>query len=229
MTEQNTPDSKEWLLVDEQDGHIVMEGIESQTEARHEAALTSCVPEGGAPEVTIMTRAEYKDNDTTRSQQDGYQPEHRLMLGNRWGEKAESNVEQWGNQRHDTVFLAMIEEVGEIAMAMESNNGPGGGLPPVGDYDDRADRGRQLIHRMAELGRDTREFLESEYPAPAGDPGVEKDGEIAVHGDPRDTDPIIEEVEDAAPLLWQFYWAIMATSETNTDSTQTGSKEQGST
>lgn len=134
---------------------------------------------------------------------------HGLLLGRKWNEKAEENIHKWGHQRHDTVLLALIEEIGEIAMAFEAGNAPGGGPHPHVDRDDPHSYGRDLIHRMAELGRDTREFLEAEYPDPAGD----GDGghEYTLHGDPNsaeDAERIFEEVDDAAPLLFQLYWAL---------------------
>lgn len=134
---------------------------------------------------------------------------HGMFLSKRWNDRAEENVEKWGNQRHDTVLLALIEEVGEIAMAMESGNAPGGGPHPAVGPDSPESRGRDLIHEMASIGRETRQFLESEYPSPAGD--GEGDSEFEVHGNPNspeDAERIFEEIDDAAPLLFQLYWAV---------------------
>lgn len=147
-------------------------------------------------------------DSNARPEHEDEQPTHRLYLGKRWGEKAENNIEEWGNQRPDTVLLALIEEVGEIAEAMQENCKPGGGPPPVGDYDDRPDRGRELIRRMAALGLETRDYLEAEYPAPAGEGTVTDDDEIRIIGPPIDDRAIMDEIEDAAPLLWQLFWAI---------------------
>ncbi|MFC6975697.1 hypothetical protein ACFQL1_15140 [Halomicroarcula sp. GCM10025709] len=129
-------------------------------------------------------------------------------LGDRWGERAEENVETWGNQRHDVLLLALIEEVGEVAMAMQNHCEGGAGLPPNAvPYDQPEVVGRDLIAEMASLGRQTRAFLEDEFPEPAG---RDADGRehIAITGDPTDADRIVEEVEDAAPLLWQLHWAL---------------------
>jgi NTP pyrophosphatase (non-canonical NTP hydrolase) len=131
--------------------------------------------------------------------------EHYLFLGKRWGRKAESNIEEWGNQRHDTLLLALMEEVGEIAMAMEEHNEPGGGPHCHQPGHEPYARGRGLIAEMAELGRDTRSFLEDEYESPAGKP---EGSELELHGEPKSLEPIIEEVGDTAALCYQLYWAL---------------------
>lgn len=131
---------------------------------------------------------------------------HGLLLARRWNDRAEENIETWGHQRHDTTFLALIEEIGEIAIAMEANNAPGGGPHPVTDPHSPHFEGRDLISEMAQLGRRTRRFLEKHYPEPAGE--GDEITEYELHGDPTDADEIFDEVDDAAPLLIQLYWAL---------------------
>lgn len=133
-------------------------------------------------------------------------PEHRLMLGKRWGKKAEENVREWGNQRYDTLLLALIEEVGEVAMAMEENSEIIYDATPPDADDVPAAVGREIISDMADLGRKTQNYLESEYGDPAGDGDGQK--EYRIHGELTDTNPIFEEIEDVAPLIWQLYWAL---------------------
>ncbi|ELZ38798.1 hypothetical protein C471_09240 [Halorubrum saccharovorum DSM 1137] len=132
--------------------------------------------------------------------------EHPIMLGKRWGDEAESNIEKWGNQRHDTLLLALIEEVGEIAIAMEANSETIYDATSPDADDVPAAVGRRLIDDMADLGRETRDFLEGEYGDPAGD--GESPDEHRIHGEPTDTTRILEEVEDTAPLCFQLYWAL---------------------
>lgn len=126
-------------------------------------------------------------------------------LGEKFGIKATSNIETWGNQRFDTLLLALIEEIGEIAHAISWEC-------DVGDIDayrsesNRHSDGRQLISEMAGLGIRTRSYLESEFGDPPGD-GDTLD-ELELFDDPDSTDPILDEIEDAGPLLYQLYWAI---------------------
>lgn len=131
---------------------------------------------------------------------------HGMLLGKRWVDRAEDNIEAWGHQRHDTTLLALVEEIGEIAIAFESHNAPGGGPHPVVEPDAPHFEGRRLIAEMAELGRRTREYLESNYEEPAGD--GEDGPELELHGDPKDASRLFEEIDDAGPLLYQLYWAV---------------------
>ena len=134
--------------------------------------------------------------------------EHHLVLGKRWGNLAKENIKTWGNQRHDILLLALIEEIGEIAMAMESHCNTGDGLPPNAVPHDQPEViGRELINEMAALGRKTRTYLETEFPEPSRE-GTTEMPNIQVTGEPQKIDPIIEEVEDAAPLLYQLYLAL---------------------
>lgn len=127
-------------------------------------------------------------------------------LAEYWEAKARKNIERWGNQRHDTLLLALIEEVGEIAMTMESNNETGAAPHPYVDGYEPYGEGLDLIHEMAVLGRRTQDFLESNYGDPAGESDAGK--ELELHGDPKDVEPILKEVADAAPLCWQLNWAL---------------------
>lgn len=132
--------------------------------------------------------------------------EHPLMLCKRWSDEAEANIEKWGNQRHDTLLLALIEEVGEIAIAMGANSETIYDATPPDADDVPAAVGRELISDMAALGRETRDFLEGEYGDPASD-GDSPD-EHRIHDEPTDATRILEEVEDTAPLCFQLYWAL---------------------
>lgn len=103
-----------------------------------------------------------------------------------WLEKSEENVEKWGKQRHDTLLLALVEEVGEIAMAFENECS----VEPVDSYEQV--EGLDLIHETAELGDFTRAFLEDKY-----SPGEE----YRIMDEPENAERIIEEIDDTVPLL----------------------------
>lgn len=56
-----------------------------------------------------------------------------------WEQKAEENVEKWGQQEIETLLLAMQEEVGELAQAYLEHTAEGGEFEDVGrELDDLA-------------------------------------------------------------------------------------------
>jgi NTP pyrophosphatase (non-canonical NTP hydrolase) len=110
---------------------------------------------------------------------------HKLSLAHEWAERAEENIEEWGDQRPDTLLLALIEEVGEIADAMLRD---GRANVEVEGYD--------LIARMADMGEQTRWYLKK------------RGGEVPIVENLDDPQHTLEEVQDAAPLCWQLYWAV---------------------
>lgn len=132
---------------------------------------------------------------------------HPRDLSMQWFGTACENVGRWGNQSPALLFLAMVEELGEVAMELQDHTEPGDGLPPVGDYDSTPHDGRRLIADMAQLGRQTREYLEGNFDEPAGTTGSGYD-DLAITGDVRDAEAIQDEVDDLAPLLYQLTWAL---------------------
>jgi NTP pyrophosphatase (non-canonical NTP hydrolase) len=139
-------------------------------------------------------------------EKDGVSPvrDHYLLMGHRWGNEAEDNIREYGNQRVDTLLFALMEEVGEIALAVEQQADPGS--PSLGGYNEQAHEARELISEIASLGIDVRAFLEKHYESPAGsDYNV---GEVEAISGIEHTEPVVEEIEDAAPLLFQLYWAV---------------------
>lgn len=109
---------------------------------------------------------------------------HKLSLAHAWAERAEENVDEWGHQRADTLVLALIEEVGEVADALLRD----------GRANVETD-GYALIAGMADMGDRTRDYLE------------ERGGEVPIVEDLDGPEHTLEEVQDAAPLCWQLYWA----------------------
>lgn len=132
---------------------------------------------------------------------------HPLFISKRWYDRAEENIDTWGNQSVPLLLLAAVEELGEVAQEVMDHTGPVYGRPPWGDYDSTPHDGRRLIADMAQLGRETREYLEANFDQPAGTPGGGHD-DLAITGDVLDADAIQEEVDDLAPLLYQLAWAL---------------------
>jgi len=132
-------------------------------------------------------------------------PTHKLFLAKDWGDQAEENVERWGNQSPTTLFLALVEEIGEMARELDRET----------EYPDDADveakKGKHLIRAMGDLGETTQRFLEENFEEPAGKPKPESERadfrqDIATSVD--DVDAIQDELDDAAPLLFQLTWAL---------------------
>jgi len=124
----------------------------------------------------------------------------------RWRDQASANMATWGNQNPSTVLLAAIEELGEVAMALDDQADPPADIPPGHREDVTYALG--LIHRMAALGRDTRRFLEQTYTQPAGEDGPNRVDDLPIRGDIRDADPIQNEIDDLGPLLIQMGHAL---------------------
>lgn len=135
-------------------------------------------------------------------------PTHTLFLAKDWGDVAEENVERWGNQAVATLFLALVEEVGEVAEVLERRDMP----------NDMATKdvmeARALIEDMASLGIRTRDYLEENFEEPAGESSTPKSESVrreqrrGILGDISDPDAVQDEVDDAAPLLFQLTWAL---------------------
>lgn len=131
---------------------------------------------------------------------------HHLFMGADWGRRAQSNVEKWGNQSTLTLFLAAIEEMGEVAIELSDQDADGDHPPGTPEAQARA-----LVDDMATLGRETRHFLESTFEEPAGEPkpgadreDIRDDIDILVD----DPDAVQTEVDDLAPLAFQMTWAL---------------------
>ena len=130
---------------------------------------------------------------------------HKLYLAKRWGDNAETNIEKWGNQPPEILLLALIEEVGEVADEIIKQT-------PEPHPDNTAEtpfEGMELLHEMRELGFDVRDFLESEYPEPAGEGEHQKtSSHPIVGGEIQDSEAVQSEIDDLMPLGWQLSWAL---------------------
>lgn len=129
---------------------------------------------------------------------------HGLFLGQQWNDKALENVERWGDQAVATLFLQCIEELGEIAHELQMDAGHG-------EIDQQAHRGFEFMIEMAGLGTRVRSYLEANFENDDGDPLPEDtraEPRQAILGDLDDTEGVLEELDDLAPLLFQLHWAI---------------------
>lgn len=69
-----------------------------------------------------------------------------------WVDKAEGNVDEWGQQEIDTLLLAMQEEQGELAQAyLESEHEGGDAARIAAELDDLAALCIQLRWRLEQL------------------------------------------------------------------------------
>lgn len=121
---------------------------------------------------------------------------HKLFLGERWGDKADENVEDWGHQYPATVLLAMVEELGEMAHALL-------GQTEIGDISSEdARRGRNLLCDAAGVGLRTRAYLEETFGADPSVDGRDIAGKMGSYA------RVVEENDDLAALAWQFHWSV---------------------
>jgi len=115
-------------------------------------------------------------------------------------ERAESNIEKWGNQTPTVLLLALAEEVGEIADAiMESHEKPEG---------DRyaSNLAYSRLADVRDAGFESREFLESTFEDETGNPLPDDEvPELLKTTSPME---VLDEVKDAAPLVFQLAWAL---------------------
>jgi len=125
----------------------------------------------------------------------------------RWERQADDNVDRWGNQTAPTLFLALVEEVGEVAEALLKQ-----ATLPDDDQGDVPQTAWQYIGETMDLGRDVQDFLETNFEGPAGspDPGREQVRQDigGAHLD-RPT-AVQQEIDDVAPLVFQLTWEVQS-------------------
>jgi hypothetical protein len=156
------------------------------------------------------------DSEGVTSTDDNEHRTHHLMLGNRWGDRAEENIEKWGNQPPKMLLLAMAEEMAEVANELLEH----GGKPPNA-HDSEAE---SLLNDIRTVGFRARKYLERECEDDDGNPLPAKEYPD-IHG-AANPERGREEVEDVAPLCWQLYWKLGEFSSkdsvrSSTDSEQT--------
>jgi len=124
-----------------------------------------------------------------------------------WEQMAHTNVQKWGNQPVDSLLLAMGEEMGELAGEVYR-------MADHGDADRTAERGRDLIRRMDELGQDIREFLEWVSEDRDGDPIPLDERPTYLNPYPPDLDTALRkrhigsELDDLMALGYQLLWRL---------------------
>lgn len=133
----------------------------------------------------------------------------------RWRQRAVQNVEKWGNQSPGLLFIALIEEMGEIAEEMvEESTVP----PPEDHHNGVWSEAWRFISDMRRLGLDARDFLESNFDEPGGTPNPDYPADMPIISPFGDNDVVQAEVDDAVPLLIQLTWALHNdTSDTGSD------------
>lgn len=131
---------------------------------------------------------------------------HHLFLGSQWGGLADENTQEWGLQSAPVLTLALAEELAEVATELEAHTEPGADA----DADLMADRGRELLSRIADLGDEVAAFLEANFYDDAGNPlpRPERENLGPIHGEVTDPAVVREELDDLAPLCYQLAWAL---------------------
>lgn len=191
--------------------HVDVDGVDrSRDLARFMAAMEKREdpdpePEDDRPQSDAYDRQRARERQRRPRTDGGLNREHVPIT--EWELKARSNIQKWGLQSVDALLLAMGEEMGELAMEVQSPS----------DYttDGRdAELGRDLIRRMATLGRDIREFLETVSedadgnPVPDDDrPGYLDPFPVEANREQRERH-IRSELDDLMALGYQFLWAL---------------------
>lgn len=117
-----------------------------------------------------------------------------------WEGRATGNVERWGNQTPPVLLLALAEEIGEVADEALAT-----GEKPLHDPMYSAE-GIRLLSEVRRVGFACRDFLEEHFEDEDGAPLPEEDMPRIFHD--LDEDRVLDEVDDAAPLLFQLSWAL---------------------
>jgi len=122
-----------------------------------------------------------------------------------WEDQAAENLERWGDQDVAILFLAMVEEMGEIASVLEDDIAPG-------TPDEDVAALRVLIQQMARLGEETRVRLEGAFEDDDGQPLPEAERllvrQAVLKRGVSDVDDVQDELDDLAPLCYQLTWAL---------------------
>jgi hypothetical protein len=126
----------------------------------------------------------------------------------RWERQANDNVDRWGNQTAPTLFLAMVEEQGEVAEELLDQ----ASLPDPDNDPDVAVEAWNFIGKAMELGHDVRDFLEGNFEGPAGKPDRGREQARQDIGGAHLDAPtdVQDEVDDLAPLVFQLTWEVQS-------------------
>lgn len=121
----------------------------------------------------------------------------------RWSEKADENIDKWGEQPPAELALALAEELAEVCDILLAHSDPGDGIPPVGEYDSRPGRGRSLLAEQRDLGYTIRDYLETYYEDENGDP-VRDELRPKITGELREPERVSGEIDDLGALAVQL-------------------------
>lgn len=129
-----------------------------------------------------------------------YGSEHPRDTAQRWIGQAEANVERWGNQPPAVLLLALVEVIAETADDLLAT-----AEMPMQDgmY---ASESYKLLSQVRHAGFACRDFLEEHFEDESGNPLPADEVPTLVHD--LDRDRVLNELEDAAPLVYQLRWAL---------------------
>lgn len=136
--------------------------------------------------------------------------------GYQWLDRAEGNVDRWGNQTPAVLLLALAEEIGEVADEVLAT-----GEKPLHDPMYSAE-GIHLLSEVRRAGFACRDFLEEHFEDEDGAPLPEEEMPRIFHD--LNEARVLDEVDDAAPLLFQLSWALNSRSR-DTDREHAGGPE----
>lgn len=118
----------------------------------------------------------------------------------RWEARAESNIDRWGNQTPTVLLLALVEEIGEVADEVLAT--------AEKSYEDdmAAKQAFKYLSDVRRAGFRCRELLEVVFEDENGDPIPNEEMPKLVHS--LDEERVLDELNDAAPLVYQLSWAL---------------------
>lgn len=148
-----------------------------------------------------IVAAKYAADEETRI----FESTEQLELTELWLSQAHDNVDRWGNQSPGLLFLALVEELGEIAEQMIEQSTT---RPPSDGEHGTWSQGWRFINDVRRLGLDAREYLESKFDEPAGKDDPHLPTDLPIVAPFEDADAVQDEVDDAAPLLYQLTWSL---------------------
>lgn len=118
-----------------------------------------------------------------------------------WEEKAQNNIDHWGNQEAAVLLMALAEEVAEVADDLLAT-----GEEPITKDSMYSAKAARLLSEVRRSGFACRTFLEQHFEDEDGNPLSESEmPDIYVS---LDDDRVLDEVNDVGPLVFQLAWAL---------------------
>lgn len=117
-----------------------------------------------------------------------------------WEQKAQNNVEKWGQQDAVPLLMAIAEELGELVDEVVPEECPEFNEDTIGDS-------WILLRRISTDGRAIRSCLEANYEDEDGQP-VDDRPPMVQPRENMDPDDVQNELDDLGALLVQLQWAL---------------------